>query len=170
MISKKNEVLEKIKYEYGYLGEEEVTGQSNNPRFAYYFWKKDNGTIVDGKMIIRRYKGEDLTVSSISSQLRDGSLVYTEYFKAGVIAYDERRDEHFVLFHPEYPHITDLKKIGPYLLIGTDGEGLAIINVETFHLKRYREYESISKLEVLGSKIRIYRMDDVTEEIDLPNF
>jgi len=163
--------LEEIKYEYGFMGEEEINKEINNPDFAYYFWAKDNSGIEDGKMRIRKYRGKHQCMASITDELREGNIVYTAYFKAGVIAYDENTDEHFILFHPNdmYSWPTLLKKTGPYLLIGTRGEGLAMVNLETFHLKRFRflpPNHVISELELLDSTIRI----NATKEIDLPSF
>jgi len=122
-------------------------------------------------MKIRRYKGKYQCIPSITDELKEGSLLYTAYFKAGVVAYDEVSDEHFILFHPDdmYSWPTVLKKTDPYLLISTRGEGLAIVNTQTFHLKKYRflpPNDVISDLEVLDSRIRI----NDSKEIDLPNF
>jgi len=168
---REREFLESIKYEYGFVSEEEVTKQISNPELAYYFWAQDNGGIEDGKMRIRKHKGKHSSIASINDELKEGSIVYTAYFKAGVVAYDESSDQHFILFHPDnmYSWPTVLEKVGPYLLIGTRGEGLAIVNLETFHLKRFRfppPNDIISELEVLDSRIRI----NASKEMDLPSF
>lgn len=176
---KEREFLDSIKYEYGFVGEEEINKQKNNPDFAYYFWAKDNGDVEDGRMNIRRYKGkhkilvgiDDIIDEVITHELKEESITYIAYFKGGVVAYDEQSDEHFILFHPDYmySYIAVLKKIGPYLLIGTEGEGLVVVNVESFYLKRFRfdpPNDYVKKLEVLDSKIRI----NGSKEIDLPNF
>ncbi len=168
---KEEEFLESIKYEYGYIGEEEINEEIDNPDFAYYFWTKDNGSIEDGRMNIRRYKGKHKTRASINDELRKGGITYTAYFKAGVVAYDQESNEHFVLFHPDdmYSWPTLLRLIGPYLLIGTRGEGLAIINLQSFHSKRYRlspPNDEVRSLEVLHSQIVVNEQ----EKIDLPDF
>ena len=176
---KEREFLESIKYEYGFIGEEEINKQKDNPDFAYYFWTKDNNGIEDGKMTIRRYKGkhkilvgtDDITDELIAYELKEDNIIYTAYHKAGLVAYDENSEEHFILFHPDYmySYITVLEKVGPYLLIGTQGEGLVVVNVENFHLKRFRfdpPNDYVKKLEVLDSKIRI----NGSKEVDLPNF
>jgi len=168
---REEEFLKSIKYEYGYIGEKEINEEIDNPDFAYYFWAKDNGSIEDGRMNIRRYKGKNETRASINDELRKGGITYTAYFKAGVVAYDEESNEHFVLFHPDdmYSWPTVLRLIGPYLLIGTRGEGLAIINLQSFHLKRYRlspPNDEVGSLEVLHSKIVVNEQ----KKIDLPDF
>lgn len=168
---REEEFLKSIKYEYGYIGEKEINEEVGNPDFAYYFWAKDNGSIEDGRMNIRRYKGKHKTRASSEDELRKGGITYTAYFKAGVVAYDEESNEHFVLFHPDdmYSWPTVLKLIGPYLLIGTRGEGLAIINLQSFHLKRYRlspPNDEVRSLQVLHSKIVVNEQ----EKIDLPDF
>ncbi|MBA7477862.1 hypothetical protein ES707_13277 [subsurface metagenome] len=126
---KEEEFLKSIKYEYGYIGEKEINEEIDNPDFAYYFWAKDNGSTEDGRMNIRRYKGRHETRASVEDELRKGGITYTAYFKGGVVAYDQESNEHFVLFHPDdmYSWPTVLRLIGPYLLIGTRGEGLAIM-------------------------------------------
>jgi len=168
---REEEFLESIKYEYGYIGEKEINEEVDNPDFAYYFWAKDNGNIENGRMNIRRYKGRHETRASIEDELRKGGITYTAYFKGGVVAYDEESNEHFVLFHPDnmYSWPTVLKLIGPYLLIGTRGEGLAIINLQSFHLKRYRLSplnDEVRSLEVLHSQVIVNEQ----EKIDLPDF
>jgi len=168
---REEEFLESIKYEYGYIGEKEINEEIDNPDFAYCFWTKDNGSIENGRMNIRRYKGQHETGASINDELRRGGITYTAYFKAGVVAYDEESNEHFVLFHPDdmYSWPTVLRLIGPYLLVGTRGEGLATINLQSFHLKRYRlspPNDEVRSLEVLHSKIVVNKQ----EKIDLPDF
>jgi len=168
---RQEEFLESIKYEYGYIGEKEINEQVDNPDFAYYFWAKDNGSIENGRINIRRYKGQHETGASINDELRKGGIAYTAYFKGGVVAYNEESNEHFVLFHPEdmYSWPTVLRLIGPYLLIGTRGEGLAIINLQSFHLKRYRlspPNDEVRSLQVLHSKIVVNEQ----KKIDLPDF
>ncbi len=165
------EFLESIKYEYGYIGEKEINEEIDNPDFAYYFWAKDNGSIEDGRMNIRRYKGRHETRASIEDELRKDGITYTAYFKGGIVAYDQESNEHFVLFHPDnmYSWPTVLRLIGHYLLIGTRGEGLAIINLQSFHLKRYRlspPNDEVRSLEVLHSQIIVNEQ----EKIDLPDF
>lgn len=165
------EFLKSIKYEYGYIGEKEINEKKDNPDFAYYFWSSDNGSIEDGKMNVRRYKGKHETRTSVNDELRKGGITYTAYFKGGVVAYDEESNEHFVLFHPDdmYSWPTVLRLIGPYLLIGTRGEGLAIINLQSFHLKRYRlspPNDEVRSLQVLHSQIIVNEQ----KKIDLPDF
>lgn len=135
---KERKFLEKLKYEYRYVSEEEADKQKANPKFAYYFWFKENGHISDGRMTINKYKGNCVFASSVTDELTDGDFVYTAYFKAGVVAYDKRNDEHFILYHPDsmYDWPDTLKKKGPYLIIGRSGREVAIVNVENFYLKR----------------------------------
>lgn len=156
------EFLERIKYEYGFIDEQEIRKQSNNPEFAYYFWKKENGKVEDGTIAIRKYKGRPPQGKpSVTDELREDNIIYKAYFKAGVIAYDESTDEHYVLFHPEiyYAWPIALRKIGPYLLICTRGEGIIIINTRSLYLKRFSDLtcseEDFEKLEVMGSRVRI---------------
>ncbi len=148
-----------------------INKEIDNSDFAYHFWYKGNGNIEDGRMNIRRYKGRRKTRASIMDELRKDGITYTAYFKAGVVAYDQESNEHFVLFHPRdmYSWPTVLRFIGPYLLIGTRGEGLAITNLQSFHLKRYRlspPNDEVRSLEVLHSQIVVNEQ----EKIDLPDF
>ena len=49
--------LEKIKYEYKYRTATDVEKKQDDPKYAYYFWKKDNGKTIDGPLFFRKYKG-----------------------------------------------------------------------------------------------------------------
>ncbi len=107
---------------------------------------------------------------SIEDELRKGDITYRAYFKGGVVVYDEESNEHFVLFHPDdmYSWPTVLRLIGSYLLIGTRGEGRAIINLQSFHLKRYRlspPNDEVMSMDVLHLKIIVNEQ----EKIDLPD-
>ncbi len=152
--------LEELKFGYGFLSEDEVKAQQSNPAFAYYYWKQDNGDISNGPMRIRRYKGGKQS-DEVEGDLEIGQLVYHAQFKAGVVAYDQQTDEHYVLFHPDdmYHWPSVLERMGSYLLIGTYGEGLAVVNLETFHLQRIvlgGDNESVQRIDILGrNTIRI---------------
>ena len=153
------EFLVRLMHDYGYVGEGDILQQADNPRFAYYFWARDNGRVQDGKIKIRRYRGKP-SHGSVEDELQDGNIRYIACFKAGVVAYDVQNDEHFVVFHPEdmYSWPTALKKAGPHLIIGTRGQGLAIVNLESLHLKRiplHSQDDEVKRLEVGDSLIRI---------------
>ena len=114
-------------------------------------------------MTIRRFKGEPAEQSSTNDELVDGAVTYRAYFKSGVIAYDRSANEHYALFYPtdQYAWASVLKKLGPYLLIGTRGEGLAIVDTRTFQLRRVPLTGQAS-----GTKIRI----NGTVDIDAPAY
>ncbi len=147
--------LEALRVEYGFVSQVEVDTQPTNPSFAYYYWKTDNAGIQDGHMRIRRYKGQGDFDTSLLEGLEDKGIVYSAHFKAGVIAYDTKADEHYVLFHPHdmYHWPSVLEGVGRYLLIGTHGEGLAVVNLQTWYLTRLAfdaENNEVHQIEVLG--------------------
>ncbi len=123
---------------YSYIGEIDRLRHADDPAFAYYFWGRDNGSIKDGYMTVRKYKGKSKMGASVTAQLQDGDVLYTAYFKAGVEAYDKRADEHWIVFHPYsmYSWPDELKKVGDLLIIDCSDEGLAVVNTKTHHLKR----------------------------------
>jgi hypothetical protein len=160
--------LEERRDDYGYISEEDILRQQDDARFAYYFWMRDNQSVSNGPMIIRRYPGKPAEHgASIEDQLDSDAVVYTAYFKAGVEAYDKVTDQNYVVFHPDDMHSwpTVLRKVGRYLVIGTTGEALAIVDVHNFHLKRVRFNsvdDQVAKLECNGETIR------VNDSIELP--
>jgi len=107
--------LEKLKYEYGFISDDEISKKQNDPAYAWYFWNKDNGKVVHGILKIRKYKGKPEESGSVLDTLVDDNITYKALFKAGVIAYDSKTDEHYVLFHPvwSYSWPTKLVKKGP---------------------------------------------------------
>jgi hypothetical protein len=137
-LRKEREFLVQLMYDYGYISEVDILRRADDPEFAYYFWERDNGSIQDGYMTIRKYKGKSKMGASVTAQLQDGDVLYTAYFKAGVEAYDKQADEHWVVFHPycmySWPH--ELRKVGDLLIIHCSDEGLAVVNTKTHHLKR----------------------------------
>ncbi|MBI3554420.1 MAG: hypothetical protein HY077_18135 [Elusimicrobia bacterium] len=150
--------LNALKYRYGFVGKDDADRQEKNPEYAYYFWARDNGSLNDGRMKIRRYEGRPAFRDSLEASLMDGVRVYAAYFKGGVVAYDAATDEHFVLFHPQdmYAWPTLLQRAGPYLLVGTRGEGVAAIDLRDFRLRRFRFQSSddvVKSLEVKGSEV-----------------
>ena len=92
--------MAQIKYEYGNLAEKSLVSQRDNTEYASYFWKKDNESIANGRLIIKRYSGKPSLGNSIEDVLQHGAMQFTAYFKGEVGPYDEESDEHFVLFPP----------------------------------------------------------------------
>lgn len=131
--------LDRVKRDYEFLGVSDVESRPKDPRFAYYFWAKDNGGLRDGRMRVRRYAGKPFEPSSSEAEVLVGSVTYIAQFKAGVVAYDAAADEHYVLFHPRdmYAWPTALALEGDVLVIGTRGEGAAAVNLRNFRLKRF---------------------------------
>ncbi|MFH1824636.1 MAG: hypothetical protein ABH873_05360 [Candidatus Firestonebacteria bacterium] len=67
-----------------------------------------------------------------------------------------------------YSWTTVLKIKRPYLIIGTRGEGIAIINLNNFYLKRIfsKEISDVEKIDIIDSEIKIN--DSI--KIPFPNF
>jgi hypothetical protein len=152
--------LEGIKYRYGYIGPDDIEREKDNPLYAYYFWARDNGSLTEGRMKIRRFKGKPESKGSVEAELKDGPVTYTAQFKAGVVAYNAEKDQHYVLFHPQdmYSWPTVLAKAGHYLIIGTRGEGAAAVDLKTFRLKRFRfgrPDDDVKTIDVKGSSVLV---------------
>ena len=85
------------------------------------------------------------------------------------MAYDKELDEHYILFAPTslYNWSREGDKVGKYLVIGTLGEGLVVINLETLEMRRYRldpPDHDVRILEIEGNKAIVNN----TREIELP--
>ncbi|MBF0278771.1 MAG: hypothetical protein HQM13_13305 [SAR324 cluster bacterium] len=170
-LKEESEFLERIKFDYGFLDEKDAINQIDDPRLAYYFWKKFNARVEDGKIRIQQYPGKPRESNSIEDELTENGIVFTAHFRAGVVTFDQQKNEHSILFHPgssdSWPIV--LEKTGPYLLIGTKGEGLVIINTETSHLKRFQGDSfdrEIWEIEVGPEKILLNQ----SISIDRPKF
>lgn len=121
-------------------------------------WLKKNGDMEEGKIEVTKYPGEYETRASILYKIADIATSYTSYFKGGIVAYDEELEEHYILFAPHslYNWSREGEKVGKYLVIGTLGEGLVVIDLETLDMKRYR-FEApdhdVRTLAVKGNKV-----------------
>lgn len=139
--------------EFGYVTADDLKKQKTNPRYAWYFWKMENSA-RDGKLILHWYKGKPVGVGSEEVAVQSSTVTYTGWFKSGVTAYDSVKDEFHPLFHPKsrdcWP--SALKLYGDYLLIGTRGEGLAIINLKTSVYRRINPGQEASYVESLSVK------------------
>lgn len=90
----------------------------------------------------------------------DGDVKYIAGFKRGVEAHDQKKDESWVVYHPDdmydWPQV--LRKRGPLLFIGTRGEGLVVVNVVKPHIHRFPKVglgsrSNVAKLEFAGSDL-----------------
>ena len=140
---------------------------SRDPKVLY--WLERNGQTEEGKIEVTKYPGAYVTRASVLYEIADIDISYTSYFKGGIVAYDEELDEHYILFAPAslWNWSREGEKVGKYLVIGTLGEGLVVINLETLEMKRYR-FDSpdndVRILEIKGNKAII----NETREIELP--
>lgn len=148
--------LEAVKRDFGYVGPEDLETRADDPRFAYYFWARDNAELPDGEaMRVRRYPGRDTLAGSVLDSLEAGGVLYRAQFRAGVTAYDSARRERWVVFHPSDPYRwpTCLARAGDVLVIGTHGEGLALVHLPSLRLKRVTlpGEENVERLAVVDS-------------------
>lgn len=165
--AKEREFLEKIKYAYGYISEEDILARSHDPNFAIHLWGKDNGKIQEGRITIRKYKGRPQYLSKTKPHLEEGKMIYASY-RSGVVAYDRQAEEYFLVFYPDSGWFSPsvFAKADSWLLIGTWGGVLAAVNLEDYYLKRFESQKgTIGKIEVTDGKIVI---DDGRYEIERP--
>jgi hypothetical protein len=162
------EFLENIKYSYGYLDLKDL----DNPKIANHLWFKDNGQTNNGILKIRKYKGQPpLHKGARVRTLKDGTITYTagDFHGSRVTAYDKKKDEFYVLLVPGYRQgTTVMKKLGNNLIIGTWGDGIAIINTQTFQIKRLQDHPkgetvwNIKSIDIQGSKIIVNDNFEIT--------
>lgn len=159
--------LEKIKYAYGYISEENILARADDPNFAIHLWGKDNGRIQEGRITIRKYKGRPEYLSKTKPHLEEGSMIYASY-RSGVVAYDSEADEYFLIFYPDsgWSSPSVFAKADSWLLIGTWGGVLVAVDLKDYYLKRFESLKgTIGKIEVTSSKIII---DDGRRELERP--
>ncbi|MHC4086596.1 MAG: hypothetical protein ACYSU3_18260 [Planctomycetota bacterium] len=165
--AEERQFLEKIRYAYGYISEEDILARSDDPNYAIHLWGKDNGRIQEGRITIRKYKGQPGNLSNAKPRLEEGPMIYAKY-RSGVMAYDRQADEHFLVFYPDSgwfsPNV--FAKADSWLLIGTWGGVLVAVDLEDYYLKRFESLKgTIGKIEVTDGKIVI---DDGRREIERP--
>jgi hypothetical protein len=159
--------LENIKYSYGYLDLKDL----DNPKIANHLWLEDNGQTNNGILKIRKYKGQPpLHNGARVITLKDGTITYTagDFHGSRVTAYDKKKDEFYVLLVNGYrQNTTVMKKLGNNLIIGTWGDGIAIINTQTFQIKRLHHPKgetvwNIKSIDIQGTKIIVNDNFEIT--------
>ncbi len=165
--AEERQFLEKIKYAYGYISEADILARPDDPNFAIHFWGKDNGRIQEGRINIRKYKGQPKGFSNAKPRLEEGPMIYTSC-RSGVVAYDRQADEYFLIFYPDSGWFSPsvFAKADSWLMIGTWGGVLVAVDLEDYYLKRFESLKgTIGKIEVTDSKIIV---DDGRYEIERP--
>ena len=161
------EFLEEIKYAYGYISEADILARADDPNFAVHFWGKDNGRIQEGRITIRKYKGQPKGLTNAKPRLEEGPMIYTSY-RSGVVAYDRRADEFFLIFYPDSGWFSPsvFAKVDSWLMIGTWMGDLVAVDLKDYYLKRFESSKGvIGKIEVTETKIIV---DDGRYEIERP--
>jgi len=132
-------------------------------------WMRDNGGLRDGPMTIRRLPGPPAGFGEPVARVSSAGVVYTAHRGYGVVAWEPGTREHFAVFHPAdrdaWP--TALVVEGPWLVIGTHGEGLAFVHTRTFRLRRVRpggETDTVRTLEIVDGAVRV----NGVKRVDLP--
>jgi hypothetical protein len=153
-------LLDRVKRQHGYISDADLAARPDDARYAFYFWARDNAGLADGApMKLRRFRGRPAFGASAEDSLVIGGVSFIAYFKGGVIAYDPVADRHWVVFHPKDPYDwpTRLALAGDVLVIGTRGEGLALVRLSNFALRRLAVpgYDSIDSLAVTDSTVTV---------------
>jgi len=153
--------------------------KANNLDLAFDLWKKENNfnELNEGTITIQKFKGNPIINNPVTTQIEDNNIIYYGYQKSGVVAYDKISDQFYVLYKPwnDYWYPTALKKIGPYLFIGTNGDGLIVMNLNKAYLKKINldsGFDKINSIEVIGTLsqssavvIRIYNFDNNKRDV-----
>ena len=159
--------LEKIRYAYGYISEDDILARADDPNYAIHFWGKDNGRIQEGILNIRRYKGQPKGFSKAKLRLEDGAMTYTSY-RSGVTAYDREADEFFIIFYPDSAWFSPsvFAKVDSWLMIGTWMGNLVAVDLKDYYIRRFESSRGvIGKIDVAETKIIV---DDGRYEIERP--
>ena len=157
-----SDFIEKLKYEYGYIDEEYIKKNTNNPNLLMEVWRFYNNEINNGKITIFTYQEipKYFNDAGEHSKLETDEMIFTAYHKSGVIAYNKTDKTYFVIFVPKdsYSWIQTIEKYKNYLLLGTGLEGLAIINLNSLVLKRIdlgKNYNDVKNISVNKDQILI---------------
>jgi len=165
--AEERQFLEKIKYAYGYISEEDIIARADDPNYAIHLWGKDNGEIQEGRITIRKYKGRPEYLSKTKPRMEEGPMIYTSY-RSGVVAYNREAEEYFLVFYPDSGWFSPsvFAKADSWLMIGTWMGDLVAVDLEDYYLKRFKSSKGvIGKIEVTDGKIII---DDGRYEIERP--
>ncbi len=132
--------LEELKYTHGFCTDATTIATESDPFvYAVHRWGVANGEITEGVMRTERIPGQHRQTGNPATVL-SGPITYSAFFKGAVWAYDADADESFVVFCADIPFITEIYLDGDWLLIDSDHEGLAIVNVTTWQLRRLGIY------------------------------
>jgi hypothetical protein len=153
-------LLDRAKRLVGYVDDADLAARPDDARHAFYFWARDNVGLAEGAaMRSRRFAGRPRMTGSAEDTLDVGGIEYVAWFKAGVTAYDPRAEQHWVVFHPGDPYQwpTRLAFAGGVLVIGTRGQGLALVRLSDLALRRLSVpgYDTIDALAVTDSTITV---------------
>ena len=165
--AEERQFLEKIRYAYGYISEADILARSDDPNYAIHLWGKDNGRIQEGRITIRKYKGQPRYLSKTKPHLEEGPMIYASY-RSGVVAYDRQAEEYFLIFYPDSGWFSPsvFAKVDSWLMIGTWMGDLVAVDLKDYYLKRFESSKGvIGKIEVTNSKIIV---DDGRYEIERP--
>ncbi|MBM4162503.1 MAG: hypothetical protein FJ217_15550 [Ignavibacteria bacterium] len=161
LLKAEREYLERIKFNYGFEASIPES-DSARPSLAPYFWRKDNGDKTEGILKIRRYPGTSLygEVATEPNDIRIEPYVIGSQFKGSVIAHDTQRNEDFIIYRPtmiwHWVEPEALKTFRRILVIGTRGDGLVIVHMDSFRFKRFPlegELGIIVTIDVVGDSI-----------------
>jgi hypothetical protein len=144
--------LEKLKYDLNFFDEEFLKKNDKNPKYIFENWLRLNDKTDFGKINFINYPGIFLSESTIIDELEIDGKKFTAFFKGGVVVNDKNNNEYFVLFAPHgyYCWPTVLLEYNGYLIIGTRGEGLVIVNLNYYVLKRYDLGENFNNVDSIS--------------------
>ncbi|HEY5535157.1 MAG TPA: hypothetical protein VIL99_09525 [Ignavibacteria bacterium] len=168
-----SDYINKLIFEYGYFDEEYLKNNTNNPNVMMEVWRYYNNEVNYGKTRIFTYTEipEYFNNTDEHPKLETDEMVFTAYHKTGVLAYNKIDKTYFVIFVPKgsYSWVQVIEKYKNYILLGTRLEGLAIINLNTYLLKRIdfgEKNNDIKKISIRNNRILI----NDKREIDFEEF
>ncbi|MEI8270588.1 MAG: hypothetical protein WCG45_04410 [bacterium] len=168
-----SEFIDKLKFQYGFIDEEYIKNNTTNPDKMMEVWKYYNNEINNGKTRTFTFAEipEYYNVDSENAKLETDEYIFTAYHKSGVIAFNKSSNLYFAIFVPKdsYSWVQVMVKYKNYLLLGTRLEGLAVINLDSYVLKRYdlgKNYNDVKKISVANSRILI----NESKQIDFSDF
>jgi len=158
-------ILDSLKYVFGYYDKEVLMNNKQNPNFIFENWILDNDNIEYGEIKINRLKGFFETETSPTDEIKTDSLIIRSYFKAGTLINDLINNEYFVIYAPHnyFDWSDKIIKYNNYLIMIKGYYIQAIVNLNTYTLKRFNELKYDYSVEIENRKLildksKIYKL------------
>ena len=151
---------------YGYKDSSYYEQRIDDITYSAYFWLKENSTKNDDFLKIKKYAGKYSNGESVEDQIIIENISCIAYRNGSIIGYDTVENKSFIIYHPSnFSYIYKLWYTRPYLIAETSGKnGLIIINMETFYIKKYPNLRNFRDMKIGPTKLVVSCGEDIDGE------